>query len=131
MATSSPSRKQLREFGLLIGIVLPILFGWLGPSLRGHPAPAWPFVLGVPALVLGLVWPAALALPYRGWMALGHALGWVNSHLILGLVFVLLVQPIALLKRLTGADPLRRRFEDRDTYREPHAPGRINLQRIF
>ena len=47
--------------------------------------------------------------PYRGWMALGHALGWVNGHLILGAVFVLVLQPIALLMRLCGYDPLRRR----------------------
>jgi hypothetical protein len=131
MAAPPPSRKQLREFGLLIGIVFPVVFGWLGPFLRGHPVPAWPFVVGVPALALGLAWPMALAWPYRAWMALGHALGWVNSHLILGLVFVLVVQPIALIKRLLGSDPLRRRFEAKASYREPHASGPIDLKRIF
>jgi hypothetical protein len=130
-AAPPPSRKQLREFGLLIGIVFPVVFGWLGPNLRSHPAPAWPFVLGIPFLVLGLAWPAALAWPYRGWMALGHGLGWVNSHLVLGLVFVLAVQPVALIRRLFGYDPLRRRFEDKASYREPHAPGSIDLKRIF
>jgi hypothetical protein len=131
MTTSSPSNKRLREFGLLIGIVLPVVFGWLGPSLRSHPAPAWPFVVGVPALVLGLFLPRALAWPYRGWMALGHGLGWVNSHIVLGLVFVVVVQPIALIKRLFGSDPLRRRFEAKASYREPQAPGPIDLKRIF
>ncbi|MEI6828532.1 MAG: SxtJ family membrane protein [Synechococcaceae cyanobacterium ELA445] len=131
MTTSSPSHKQLREFGLLIGIVFPVVFGWLGPSLRGHSLPVWPFVVGVPALVLGLVLPRALAWPYRGWMALGHVLGWVNSHIILGLVFVLVVQPIALIKRLFGSDPLRRQFEAKASYREPHTPGPIDLKRIF
>lgn len=131
MTTPPPSRKQLRDFGLLIGIVFPVVFGWLGPRLASHPAPAWPFVLGIPFLVLGLVWPAALAWPYRGWMVLGDVLGWINSHMVLGLVFVLVVQPIALFKRLTGFDPLRRGFTAGDSYREPHAPGRIDLKRIF
>jgi hypothetical protein len=131
MTSPPPSRRQLREFGLLIGIVFPVLFGWLFPAWRGHGPPAWPFVIGVPSLVLGLLWPGALAWPYRGWMALGHSLGWINSHLILGLVFVLVVQPLGLFRRLFGYDPLRRRFEAKASYREPHAPGPIDLKRIF
>jgi hypothetical protein len=104
----APNTKHLREFGLLIGSVFPVVFGWLLPSLRGHALPMWPFVIGGPALVLGLLAPRTLAWPYRGWMALGHGLGWVNSHLILGAVFLLVLQPIALVMRLMGHDPLRR-----------------------
>ena len=51
-------------------------------------------------------------LPYpekKGWMILVNTLGWVNSRLILGLVFFILLQPIAhiMLIRLTVYDPLR------------------------
>ncbi len=128
----TPSRRQLREFGLLIGIVCPVVFGWLGPILRGHAMPIWPLIVGIPAILLGLAFPKALGWPYRGWMTLGHALGWVNSHLILGLVFVLLVQPMALFKRLSGFDPLRRRFEtNKASYRESNKTSDVDLTRIF
>ncbi len=61
-------------------------------------------------------------------MALGHALGWVNSHLILGLVYVVVLQPIALVMRLLGHDPLRRRWDpNATTYREVREPKPINL----
>jgi hypothetical protein len=131
--TSDPglSKKQLRDFGLLIGIVFPVVFGWLFPSLRGHSLPLWPFVIGVPALLLGLLAPRTLAWPYRGWMALGHGLGWVNSHLILGVVFLLVLQPIALVMRLTGYDPLRRRRDGASSYRQVRQHPTINLTRIF
>ena len=33
------SKKQLREFGLLIGFGFPILIGWLLPALFGHELP--------------------------------------------------------------------------------------------
>lgn len=126
-----PSRKQLREFGLLIGIVFPVVFGWLFPSLKGHALPAWPFVIGLPAFVLGLLAPRTLVWPYRGWMALGHGLAWVNNHLLLGVLFVLVLQPIALVMRLTGYDPLRRRRKGVSTYREVRPKHAIDLTRIF
>jgi hypothetical protein len=131
MTPAPADRKILREFGLLIGIVFPVVFGWLLPSLKSHALPLWPFVIGIPALVLGLVAPRALAWPYRGWMALGHALGWVNGHLILGAVFVLVLQPIALLMRLSGHDPLQRRAHGGASYRQKRQRRSINLNKIF
>ena len=127
-----PSLRQLREFGLLIGTVFPVLLGWLLPALHGHPFREWTLWIGLPALVLGILWPRGLAWPYRGWMALGHGLGWINSHLILGAVYVLVVQPIALLMRAMGHDPLRRRRDSAArSYREVRANPEVNLRRIF
>ena len=102
------SNKQLREFGLLIGFAFPILIGWLLPSLLGHVFRGWTLWVGVPGLILGLTAPRLLYYPYKGWMALGHALGWVNSHIILGMVFLFILLPIAYIMRLTGYDPLRK-----------------------
>jgi hypothetical protein len=129
--TPSPSRRQLREFGLLIGIAFPLLLGWLLPALHGASFRSWTLWIAIPALILGLVAPRVLALPYRGWMALGHGLGWVNSHLILGAVFVVVLQPIALVMRLNGHDPLRRRRSPVASYREVRKTNVINLARIF
>lgn len=135
MATAStppPSLRQLREFGLLIGIVFPLLLGWLLPALHGHPFREWTLWIGLPALALGIAWPRGLAWPYRGWMALGHGLGWINSHLILGAVYVLVLQPLALLMRSLGHDPLRRRRNSTaGSYREERANPEVNLRRIF
>ena len=125
------SKKQLREFGLLLGIVFPVVFGWLIPALKGHAHPVWPFVIGLPSLFLGLLVPRALQLPYQGWMRLGHALGWVNSHLILGLVFVLVLQPIAAVMRLAGYDPLRKKRAGLSSYREEPKSQAPDLTRIF
>jgi hypothetical protein len=135
MATASsppPSPRQLREFGLLIGIVFPVLLGWLLPALHGHPFREWTLWIGIPALALAIAWPRGLAGPYRGWMALGHGLGWINSHLILGAVYVLVLQPIALLMRSLGHDPLRRRRDSTAaSYREVRPNQEVNLRRIF
>jgi len=125
------SKKQLREFGMLIGLGFPFLIGWLLPSLFGHEFRTWTLLVGIPGLIIGLTAPRLLNYPYLGWMALGHALGWVNSHIILGLVFILVLQPIAYIMRLTGYDPLKIRRKGEKTYREPRQDHKTNLTRIF
>ena len=131
MSNLSVSKKQLREFGVLLGVVFPVVFGWIIPALKGHEAPLWPLVIGLPCLMLGLLAPRALALPYQGWMRLGHALGWVNSHLILGAVFLLVLQPIAAVVRLMGYDPLRKKRSGLASYREQPKAKSTDLTRIF
>ena len=129
--TVTISKKQLREFGLLIGFGFPVLIGWLLPLLSGYDFRAWTLFVGIPGLILGLTAPHLLQYPYRAWMALGHALGWVNSHAILGLIFILVLQPIAYIMRLNGYDPLRKKRKCCTTYRENKKNHYVDLTRIF
>ena len=125
------SKKQLREFGLLIGFGFPILIGWLLPSLFGHQFRTWTLWIGVPGLLIGLSAPRLLLYPYKGWMVLGHVLGWINSHIILGLVFIFVLQPIAYIMRLKGYEPLKTKRKGEKTYRENRKDHNIDLKRIF
>ncbi|MEB3263005.1 MAG: SxtJ family membrane protein [Synechococcus sp.] len=130
--THQPSRKQLKEFGLFIGLAFPLVFGWLLPALFGHGFRSWTLWIGIPSLILGLVAPQRLAWPYRGWMAFGNALEWTNSHVVLGLVFLVILQPIAFVMRLLGHDPLRRKANGKSSsYRELRQHHTIDLKRIF
>lgn len=124
--------RQLREFGLVVGGLILLLFSWLLPALHGHPPAIWPIWLGLPLVLLGLIAPRSLRQPYRAWMALGHALGWVNGRIVLGLVYWLVLQPIALVMRLCGHDPLRRRWDAQaSTYREVRLSRPVNLTTPF
>ena len=125
------SKKQLREFGLLIGFVFPILIGWLLPSIFGHQFRIWTLWIGGLGLLIGLTAPRLLYYPYKGWMILGHVLGWINSYIILGVVFIFVLQPIAYIMRLTGYDPLRTKRKEGKTYREVRKDHNIDLNRIF
>jgi len=128
----TPKRKQLRQFGLLLGVLIPLFFCVLLPALHSHSAPLWPVGIGVILILLGVVAPQRLSLVYRGWMALGNVLGFINSHLILGVVFVFVLQPIALIMRCLGHDPLRKRWDaSTDSYREVVQGRRTNLKQPF
>ncbi len=125
------SKKQLREFGMLIGLVFPILMGWLLPLLFGHEFRTWTLWVGITGLILGLIAPRLLYYPYKGWMAIGLTLGWFNSRIILSLVYIIVLLPIAFVMRLIGYDPLRRRQKGDKSYRENKQKHQTDLTRIF
>ena len=131
MQKNSMSQRELREFGFLIGFGLPIIIGWLIPAISGHNFKIWSLWIGIPSLVIGVIKPSLLFYPYKGWMILGLALGWINSRIILGLIFLLVLQPIALIMKLFGYDPLRKKRNNEISYREIKENEKVDLTRIF
>ena len=123
--------KILREFGFLISFVFPILIGWILPAFGGHSFRFWTLWISLPALILSLIRPGLLFFPYKAWMKLGHILGWINSRIILGLVFLIVLQPIAILMKFFGHDPLRIKKSNQKSYKEDKMNHKINLKKIF
>ena len=129
--SKSISKKTLRNFGLLIGILFPFLIGWLLPLISGHSFRMWTLFIGLPGLFIGIISPNTLTYPYKGWMALGHILGWINSRIILGLVFFLIVIPISFLMKAFRYDPLKKVSRSQTTYIESRKINQIDLTKIF
>ena len=129
--TNKISKKQLRDFGLLIGFGLPLIVGWLIPSITGHNFRAWTLLISIPTLLIGLLCPRILIKPYQAWMQLGHLLGYLNSRLILGIVFVAVLMPIAFLMRAFGYDPLRKKMSNLLSFKENKKGSKVDLTRIF
>lgn len=68
---------------------------------------------------------------YRVWMGLAQVLGWINTRIVLGLVYFALITPTALVLRLLGKDPLNRCYDKAaKTYRVP-AAAKSDLERPF
>ena len=101
------TKKKLREFGFLIGLLFPLLIGLIFPALRGHDFQLWTLAIAIPSIILGVIKPNTLLYPYKFWMKLGHVLGWINSRIILGMVFIVVLVPISLIMKIFGYDPLR------------------------
>ena len=94
--------KELRRFGLTVGIIFPLFLGLIVPLIRGHSFAEWTLFIGFPLLITGLVKPNLLYFPYKFWISLGLYLGWINSRLILGLVFIIV--GVVLLNTLAKAN---------------------------
>ena len=125
------SKKILREFGFLISFIFPFLIGWLLPLLGGHSFRTWTLWISIPTFTFAISSPSLLLYPYRVWMKLGYILGWVNSRIILGLIFLVILQPIALIMKLFDYDPLRAKKIGQKSYREIKTNHKIDLKKIF
>ena len=113
---SEINKKTLREFGILVGLGFNI---WIFiPLITGHTFKIFSIWVGLPLIILGFLKPFILFWPYKSWMTLGHILGWINSRIILGMVFILVLMPISLIMKLTGYDPLRKKSNNEVSYRE-------------
>jgi len=126
---------ELRSFGLVMAAAILALFGLLLPMLRdGHLRPAsWPWLTAPVLVLVSLVAPRLLGIPHRVWMAVGHVLGYVNTRIILGVIFLCIFTPYSLVLRLLGRDPLQREFRpEMKSYRKTsHQPDEKNLNRPY
>jgi hypothetical protein len=129
---SEQTPQQLRSFGLLVGAAFAVIGLW--PTVwRGEMCRVWALLLTGGLCFFALRRPTALRVVYRGWMWLGHILGWINTRILLGLVFYLLFAPIGFLLRMINRDPLPRSLDRQaQTYRVLRQPRNIeHMKRQF
>lgn len=126
--------KELKKFALIMTFCFGVVFGIILPLILHKPFPRWPHYLWSPLLFLAWVYPPALTLAYNPWMKLGHALGYVNSRIILSVVFYFLFTPIALLRKILGKDSMGKNYQKEvASYRKlaPEDPRLDHMQRPF
>ena len=109
--------RDIRVFGFGLAVILLVLAGLAWRKGR----PAAPYELGLALLCAGLAGlrPQALQPVYGPWMKGARFLGRVNTWLVMGLVYYLVLTPYAALARLLGGDLLDERLRDRASYWHP------------
>ncbi|MGH7874346.1 MAG: SxtJ family membrane protein [Candidatus Binatia bacterium] len=116
------TRKQLRSFGLTVGGIFALIALW-PVAVRAEDPRWWALVLALCLVLPAAMFPRSLVWPYRAWMALGFVLGWINTRIILGVLFFLVVTPIGAVRRWLGKDPMGRKLRpDLDSYRIARQP---------
>jgi hypothetical protein len=126
-----PSENELRSFGVLVGSVFGVIGVW--PLLFwGGDVRVWGIALGGALILLGGLSPRVLAPVHKVWMQIGYILGWINTRVLLGLVFYGLITPMGLVFRLMGKDVMRQTMtQDSSTYRvlrKPRLKGHMKYQ---
>jgi len=116
------SKKTLRQFGLMVGGIFLLIGLW--PFVwRQEPVRLWAVIVGVLLGIAGAAMPEALRQIYKGWMLIGHVLGWINTRIILGILFYGIVTPMGMVMKLMKRDPMRRDFDPKAvTYRVVRQP---------
>ena len=113
--TSSPTeRRRLVTFGVTMGIAFAVVAA-IRAWRRGFDSFAIAFcAVAALFLLIALVAPTALGPIHRYWMRFAEALGWLNTRILLILIFYLVVTPLGLVMRVFRRPPLD--MARRDSY---------------
>lgn len=133
-SSALPPLPSNRRFGALFTLVFALLAaygaykGWSRVATGG---------LGVIAAIFALlstIAPARLEPLNRLWFKFGMLLGRIVSPIVLGLIFFLLITPVAMLGRAFGRDELKLRKRVADSYwvdRVPAGPPADSFKNMF
>jgi hypothetical protein len=117
----------------MVAFVLVLIVLW--SFYRGRTTVYW--VAGSICAVLilmALLLPALARRFHVAWMNAARVLGWINSRLMLSLVFYILFVPYNLVSRLMGRDSLNRRKPGGESYwikRETTRQTKAQFERLF
>jgi hypothetical protein len=108
--------SALRRFGWQMAVAWTLLFGLLLPWLFSSAWPWWPWLLSAIFVALAVVAPWLLYWPARAWLGFTQIMGWVNTRLILALLFFVIITPLGLVLRTLGKLDYRARPQGGDSY---------------
>ena len=103
-----------RSFGIVFSIVFLLIA--LYPLLKGNDLRIWSLLISFIFLALGLINSKILTPLNKLWFKFGLLLGRFISPLIMGIIFFVVVTPIAIIMRLLKKDLLNLKYNKKETY---------------
>ena len=103
-----------RSFGLVFFVVFLLIS--IYPFLKDGNIRIWSLIISFIFLVLGLLNSNLLSPLNKLWFKFGLFLGKIISPIVMGIIFFLVVTPIAVLMRLLKKDLLNLKFKENNTY---------------
>lgn len=106
-----PSKKELAWFGVMFLAFFGLIGGlvWWRLESQSTAYALW----GVAAAITAAYYAAPpLRKPiYLGWLYAAYPIGWVVSHVVMGVIYYLVITPVALVFKLAGRDALERKID--------------------
>lgn len=119
-----------RKFGLTVGValtVLSVIAAW-----RGHPISTRVLgSAGVLLLLAAILAPRSLGPVERAWMGLASAISRVTTPVFMGIVYFVILTPIALLRRAVAGSALRHKPGAHGFWLDRSGEARSALDRQF
>jgi len=127
------SKKDLRKFGLTVGIVLLMISVIL--FLFDKSSYVYFGIIGGILVLTGILFPSLLKPVNKVWMTLALILGWFMSRVILTILFYLVLTPIGFIAKIFGKRFLSLKIDNESkSYwekREGRSPNITEYERQF
>ncbi len=119
-----PIRQHISEFGAIFGIVFLIAAGY--SMLKHHSffsAGMW-FAAALAVVSLGYLAPNTLKIFWKGWLAIGEAIGKVVTFVLLGGMWLAMFIPFSIGLKIIGKSVMNMNFkEPRASYWDDRDPA--------
>jgi hypothetical protein len=99
-------KSGLRQFGITTGILFGVFLGVIVPIIWSVPFPIWPWYVSGTLCLVGLIFPFSLNPIYYAWMTIGNVLGFINTRILMGIIFYVFFCPLGCTLRIFGNDLL-------------------------
>ena len=103
-----------RSFGIVFFIVFLLIA--IYPLINNEELRIWSLIIAIIFLILGLINSKVLTPFNKLWFKFGLLLGKIISPVIMGVIFFLVVTPIAFIMRIIGKDLLNLKFNKNKSY---------------
>lgn len=124
-----------RNFGFLFAGMFASIwaYGVYKEGAWGYEVYSW-LIASIVSMMLAVAAPGLLSPLNKAWMKLGDLMGKVVSPLVLGIIFFMLMTPVALVTRLFGRNELRLKKSISNSYwidRVPPGPAGESFKNQF
>ena len=108
-------KQNLKKFGITMGIAFFVITLIVFSRHRHSILPT--LIISASFFISAAFMPMVLKPIYILWMRLAFILGWINTRLLLCIIFYLVFTPVAIASRLFRKDPLDRKIEkEKESY---------------
>jgi len=123
--------KLYYQSSALVIVVALVIFFSLIPYLIKGIVSVLPLYLGAIILIVAIFRPYSLRKPLALWLKFGNLLGKLNSYLVLGIFFYLLIVPTGIILKLIKLISKKKRPKSFYSVKTPTQQGNINLKDQF
>ena len=120
------NNHNLKKFGITMGIAFLVITAIFSAKHNSIILPT--LLISLAFFILAVLAPWVLGPIYIIWMKFARILAWVNTRIILCVIFYLIFTPMGLVAKLLGKDLLDRRIErNKDSYWHKKEGKEFNL----
>jgi hypothetical protein len=113
LLTIEKSQKKLKQFGLLLALVLAAY----GIIFFSNPLSYLAIAISIALVIIAESWIELLERPYILWMGIAVVIGYFMFRFFLVVFYYCGIVPVGILMKLFGRDPLHRDFsKKKETY---------------
>ena len=118
-----------KSFGIVFFVVFLII--GLFPLINDQEIKIWSILTSLIFLILGLINSKILTPLNKVWFKFGIFLGKIISPIVMGLIFFLVVTPIAFLMRMLKKDLLNLKFNKNNSYWIKKTDPKSTMKNLF